>query len=132
MRDMKYLGIDYGMRKTGIALSDESGAMGFPHSVMPTDGRLVDWALMLIKKEGVGAIVIGESKDYSGNDNPVAAHAREFAEELKERSGLPLYYAPEVLTTEEARRMPDGTRVSGGTVDASAAALILTHYLESL
>lgn len=128
---MKYLGIDYGTRKVGLALTDEAGTMGFPHSVAPNDGKLMETVLLLIKEEGVGALVMGESMNYQGQENAVAAPARAFGEALATKTGLPLHFMPEVLTTEEARRMPDGSRVSGGTVDASAAALILTHYLDS-
>ena len=126
---MKYLGIDFGMRKVGLALSDEAGTMGFPHSVLPNDGKLMDVMLTLIKKERIEAIVIGDSRDYAGNENAVAAPARAFAAVLAEKAGLPLHFELEVLTTEEARRMPDGSRQPGGIVDSSAAALILTNYL---
>lgn len=128
---MKYLGIDFGMRKVGVAFTDDAGRMGFPHSVIPNDGKLMNTVLALIQKEGAGAIVVGESMNYQGEENAVAKPARAFAEALAEKAGLPLHFMPEVLTTEEARRMPDGSRVSGGIVDASAAALILTHYIEA-
>lgn len=128
---MKYLGIDFGMRKVGLAFTDDAGRMGFPHSVVPNDGKLMATVLALIQKEGAGAIVVGESMNYKGEENAVAKPARAFAEALSEKAGIPLHFMPEVLTTEEARRMPDGSRVSGGTVDASAAALILTHYIEA-
>ncbi|MBY0110935.1 Holliday junction resolvase RuvX [Patescibacteria group bacterium] len=127
---MKYLGIDYGTKKVGLALSDENGTMGFPHGVVPNDANLKAYLLSLIEKEGVGAIVVGESKNYQGGDNPVAAHARAFAEKLGEVASVPIHFYSELLTSEEARRMPDGSRVSEGGVDASAAALILTHYFE--
>src|SRR5688572_22367490 len=127
---MKYLGIDYGTKKVGLALSDEAGIMGFPHSVLPNDPRLLPAVLDLIQKEGVGAIVIGESKNYSGQDNPIAEPARAFGKALAERAGIPLYMEHEMLTTQEARRFPDGERMPGSPdVDSSAAALILTNYL---
>lgn len=126
---MRYLGIDFGMRKVGLALSDEAGAMGFPHKVIPNDGHLAEYVLALIAKENVGAIVVGESRNYQGEENAIAAPAKAFATDVATTAGIPLYFEPEVLTTEEARRMPDGSRVSTGNVDSAAAALILTHYL---
>lgn len=126
---MKYLGIDFGTKKVGLALSDDAGTMGFPHSVVPNDGRLLASVLALIAKENVGAIVMGDSRDYTGKENPVAVLAKAFAKELTDDSGLPVYFESEILTSEEARRLPDGTRVSQGNVDASAAALILSQYL---
>ncbi len=126
---MRYLGIDYGTKKIGLALSDEAGAMGFPHSVMPNDGRTLDALRALIEQENVGAIVIGDSKDYDGNDNAVMEEARAFATQLAE-GGIPVHYEPEMLTTQEARRDFEGVRTNGhAVVDSSAAALILTSFL---
>ncbi len=127
---MRYLGIDFGTKKIGLALSDEGGAMGFPHGIVPNDGRLIDEILTLIERKEVGAVVIGESRDFSGNENAVAKDAKAFGQLLENRSGLPVYFEPETLTTQEARRDFEGVRIPGNAaVDASAAALILTSYL---
>lgn len=127
---MRYLGIDFGTKKIGLALSDEAGQMGFPHGIIPNNGRLIDEILALIERKGVGAVVMGESRDYSGKENEVMAKAREFAQLLERRSGLRPEFEPEMLTTQEARRDFEGIRVPGSPdVDASAAALILTSYL---
>lgn len=130
MDPMRYLGIDFGTKKVGLALSDESGAMGFPHSVLPNSPRLLAEVSALVAKENVGAIVIGESLDFSGKENPVAKDARAFGEELSKATGLPVSYEFEALTSQEASRSIDGMRErQASPVDASAAALILTSYL---
>lgn len=131
---MRYLGIDYGSSKIGLALSDEAGTMGFPHTIIPRTTRLVDDLLALITKERVGAIVIGESRTLQGADNPIAHDARALADELENRTGLPVYFESEVFTSAEARRSPAKEVKSRSPkqhplVDASAAALILTSYL---
>lgn len=140
---MRYLGVDYGTKKIGLALSDEAGSMGFPHSVIANDPSLMETVRALALKEGVNAVVIGESLDFSGAPNPVALDARAFGTALAERSGLPVFYEMEMLTTQEARRGLDGMHPNAVTntarqtartgkhdiVDASAAALILTSYL---
>lgn len=127
---MRYLGIDFGTKKVGLAFSDEAGQMGFPYGIIVNDGRLIDEILALIERKEVGAVVMGESRDYAGNENKVFALAKEFAQLLERRSGLPVHFEPEMLTTQEARRDFEGVRVSGSpNVDASAAALILTSYL---
>ena len=131
---MRYLGIDFGSKKVGLALSDEAGTMGFPHSIVPNTPSLAGDIAALAEKEGVGMIVIGESRDFAGNDNPIAAAARDFAATLAARTGLPVAWEPEMLTSREARRAyePVGkTRAPRihAAVDASAAALILTSYL---
>lgn len=141
---MRHLGIDFGTSKVGIALSDEAGTMGFPREVLRNDDGLMDAVVGLIEREQVGAVVFGESLDFSGNGNPVLAKAHAFANALTERTGVPVFFEPEMLTTQEARRGLDGlhpqhvsdasrTRGApghgGAATDASAAALILTSYL---
>lgn len=126
---MRYLGIDYGTKKVGLALSDDAGAMGFPHSVVPNDSRLLEFIRAFIIKEQVGAVVMGDSINYSGEQNAVAKEARAFAAEL-EKDGTVVHFEPEMLTTQEARRDFEGVRTNGHSiVDSSAAALILTSFL---
>jgi putative Holliday junction resolvase len=130
---MRYLGIDYGSRKTGLALSDESGAMGFPHAVVPT-AELHDTLMKLVPQKQVEAVVVGESRDLAGADNPVMKDARELAAWIGQHFSLPVHFEPEMYTSAEARRARDAS-VEGRSprdtsdVDASAAALILTSYL---
>lgn len=124
------MGIDYGTKKVGVALSDEAGTMGFPHSVVANDGRLFAHIRSLIAKENVDAVVIGESRSLHGSANPVALPAKEFGKQLHEESGLPVHFESEVFTTQEAQRDFEGVwQKKTATIDASAAALILTSYL---
>lgn len=127
---MRYMGIDYGTKKVGIAFSDEAGTMGFPHSIIPNDARLFATLRALLAKESVDGVVIGESRSLHGHANPVALPARAFGEKLKEESGLPIFFESETFTTQEARRDFEGVwQKKSGAVDSSAAALILTSYL---
>lgn len=131
---MRYLGVDYGASKIGLALSDEAGTMGFPHAVIPNTPRLIDEICALIAEKDIGTIVIGESRSLSGPDNPIAKEARAFGEQLKERTGNPVCYESEVFTSIEARRTPEKTPKSRSPkhhriIDDKAAALILTSYL---
>jgi putative Holliday junction resolvase len=133
---MRYLGIDFGTQKVGLALSDEAGTMGFPKEVVPNHPRLAEDVAELIIKENVDAVVIGESRDFSGNENPVAAKAKAFAAQLGHKTDVPIEWEPEMLTTQEARRgpgqadaKPDRSPKDRSPVDASAAALILTSFL---
>lgn len=122
---MRYLGVDYGTKKVGLALSDEAGTMGFPHAIVPNTPQLVEAVAEIVTREKAGLIVIGESRDLAGGENPVAAEARAFGDRLALRASVPVRYESEVFTSAEARRgAPKGARV-----DASAAALILTSYL---
>jgi RNase H-fold protein (predicted Holliday junction resolvase) len=108
--------------------------MGFPHSIVPNTPRTADDLCVLIAKEDVGAVVIGESRTLSGGENPIAEAARALGALLTERAGVPVFYESEVFTSALARRAPakeakSRAPKSRANVDASAAALILTSYL---
>jgi len=141
---MRYLGVDYGTKKIGLALSDEGGAMGFPHSIIPNTPKAIEHICAIMAEEDVRALVVGDSRDYAGNVNPIAEGAQKLGEEVAGRCGVPVFYEWEGLTSAEARRAlapAEGGSASGGkerksraakprgNVDASAAALILTSYL---
>ena len=131
---MRYLGIDYGSHKIGLALSDEAGTMGFPHSIVATTPRLAEELLTLIERERVGAVVIGESRDLGGAENAIAPAARALGQALALKADIPVHYEPEFYTSREARRAPEKPEKTRAIkkherVDASAAALILTSYL---
>ncbi len=131
---MRYMGIDYGSRRVGVALSDELGTMGFPHSIITNTPRLLDEICALIAKEHVAVVVMGESQNFSGEDNPIAKEARAFSAALTERTGVAVQFEPEVLTSEEARQAPAKVGKTRSPkkhtpIDDSAAALILTSYL---
>ncbi|MFZ2908078.1 MAG: Holliday junction resolvase RuvX [Minisyncoccia bacterium] len=131
---MRYIGIDYGTKKVGLALSDEAGTMGFPHGIIPNTPRLLETIVTLIKEKKVEAVVMGESKDFSGKDNPIAQDARLLANQIGEQAGVEVFFEPEMLTSAEARRMHEPAEKTRSPkihddVDASAAALILTSFL---
>ncbi len=131
---MRYLGIDYGSKKIGLALSDEAGTMGFPHAIILNTPRLIDELRMLIAKEHIGAVVVGESRNLIGGENPVAKDARALGDLLTLHTKVPVFFESEVFTSAQARRAPAKERKTRAPkarvdVDASAAALILTSYL---
>jgi len=131
---MRYLGVDYGERKIGLAMSDENGTMGFPHGVIKNTQRLIGEICALIAKENIGAVVIGESRTLDGDENPIAKDAHACGDLVSTRTGVPVFYESEVFTSAEARRSPEKEAKSRSprkhtNVDASAAAIILTSFL---
>ena len=131
---MRYLGVDYGSSKIGLALSDENGTMGFPHSIVSNTPRLADDLCALIAKERVGAVVIGHSRTLAGDENAIASDARALGDKLSALAGVPVAYESEVFTSIEAGRPPEKKGKSRAlkkhaAVDDKAAALILTSYL---
>jgi putative Holliday junction resolvase len=123
---MRYLGIDYGTKRVGVAVSDEAGTMAFPRSVLPNDGALLDALVALIEKEAVGAVVIGHSVNTKGEANAVQDGIENLILDLTLAVGLPVESEPEQYTTQAALRIQGRT----SQTDASAAALILTGYLD--
>ena len=68
---MRYLGIDYGSKRVGLATSDEDGVFAFPYKVLKNDMALVDTVHNICGEEDISAIVIGESTDASGSPNKI-------------------------------------------------------------
>ena len=142
---MKYLGIDYGTKKIGLAVSDDGGTIAFPHEVIANDVELEANIHGLIQNKGIEAVVVGESTDFKGKDNVIAEQAHAFAEVLKETMGIEVHFEPEFLTTKQARNVPRGENPRGTPAsprrserykeepaDAAAAALILQSFLDRL
>jgi len=61
---MKILGIDYGTKRIGTALSDEDGLMAFPNVVIENDNKVIENIEKIINENDVKVVVIGESKNY--------------------------------------------------------------------
>jgi putative holliday junction resolvase len=123
---MKHLGIDYGSKRVGIAVSDPQGTMAFPKAVLPNNRYLIMDITQMCKKQGVEVIVVGESKDFNMNDNPILASSRFFAQELGRETGCQVEFEPEYLTSAQAEQIQG----KGPMLDASAAAIILQSYLD--
>jgi len=120
------MAIDYGTKRVGIASTDESGTFALPRIVLSNDKNLVEEIIKFKEKGCIGKVVIGESLDFTGGENPVMKQVRELGLNLREH-GVEVVFHPEVLTTTEARQIQGNTRMT----DASAAALILKSYLDS-
>lgn len=133
---MKYLGVDYGTKKIGIALSDDSGSLAFPLTTIRTGQHALGELIELINRNEVGAVVIGESLNNQGEPNPVMEDIEQFKKDLEGLAMLPVEYEREFMTSSMASRQfapeaksrkahPDQSKL-----DASAAALILQSYLD--
>lgn len=132
---MRYLGIDYGAQRVGLALSDESGKIAFPESILANRKDLVEKIANLCGQKKVGKIVLGESLNYQREDNVIMREIREFKQNLEAKTNLEIILEPEWLTSMLAKRALDGQANSGkkmARIDDSAAALILQTYLDRL
>lgn len=122
---MRKLGIDFGSKKVGLALTDEGGRMAFPHSVVPHDQHLLETITALIDSEGVAEVVIGHSHNPAGGENSIQSAITDFITDLTLACGVPIALESEVYTTAEAARIQGRNEKT----DAAAAAIILNSYL---
>lgn len=123
---MRLLGIDFGKKRVGLALSDDKGMMAFPKAVLPNDNYLVSEIASMVKSHGVEKIVLGESKDFKMSDNPIMSKIRMFKDELERATGIAVEYEPELLTSHQAAHFQGKTDM----IDASAASIILQSYID--
>jgi len=123
---MRLLGIDYGSKRVGLALSDEARHFAFPHDVLKNDRNLVKRIGDVCKKEKVGKIILGESLNYKGEMNEIMKDIQMFKLEIEESLNIPVEYENEILSSAEAERLQG----KGDKLDASAAAIILKSYID--
>lgn len=123
--DMKLLGIDYGSKRVGIAFSDENGEFAIPKTVLNFSKNLLKEVIDLAKEKDIKEIVMGESKNYSGEANTILKESLKFKTEL-EKEGYIVHLEPEFMTSANAERFQG----KNDMIDASAAALILQSFLD--
>lgn len=124
---MKYLGIDYGAKRIGIAVSDSLGTIAFPRATLTNDAVALSALKKIIEDEKIEAIVVGDTRSFSGFENPVTKEAEAFAARLKAETSLSVSAAWEAGSSIEASRYSEDDSVHD---DSSAAAIILQRYLE--
>lgn len=118
---MRYLGIDYGKKRIGLALSDPEGKMAFPRAVVAT----MDEVIAIIRADEVRGIVIGIPKHPLNSDSRATKEIRTFADALSRAVQLPVVFEDEMFTTKIAEH-----NTAKNLSDASAAAVILQSYLD--
>lgn len=133
----RYLGLDVGNRRIGVAVSDELGLTAQP--VLTLERRRnpredLRSLARLSRRFGVAGIVVGKPLHLSGEPSPQAAKAQALAAELGELTGLPIHMWDERLTTREAHRIlyeaGHARQQHRRVVDQVAAALILQSFLD--
>lgn len=124
---MRYLGIDYGAKRVGIALSDEQADFSYPLIVLENTDSLVLDIVKICKDNNVSTVVVGESLNFAQTQNEIMKAITPFVEKLKKSVNLPIYMHPEFMTSMEAERLQGSNDMN----DASAAALILKSYLDT-
>ncbi len=134
----RILAIDWGERRVGVALSDESRIIASPHSVFKRShqlkadlGKIQD----LVVRNEVGVIVVGVPILFDGSIGPAASKVLEVVEQLSRYVDIPVTTWDERLSTAEAEKALIGGDVSRkkrkGLIDQVAASLFLQTFLDS-
>ncbi len=137
-----FLGLDYGLKKIGIAYSDSGETIAFPHTVIPTDKQALTSIKAFCNEKAVSHIVVGDTRTASGRANTVTPQLEEFVHALGKIVTCPITIVPEHGTTGASRRIyeehsPRGAiatqkKVHDTAHDARAAAFILQRFLDGM
>ncbi len=131
---MKYLGVDPGGRRFGLALGDDGNGLVIPVGIHPYRGidETAAWLKTEAQKRGVTKIILGLPTSEDGEETPACRRTRALAEALADR-GSNVALQPEFLSTHGARtRARDIGRPRSAPVDDLAAQIILEDYLAAL
>jgi putative Holliday junction resolvase len=138
---MILIGIDFGEKRIGVAVSDETGTFAFPREVIQNDENAVSKIATIVLENKVEKVVFGLSQNKEGKDNPVMLNGRKFVEDLKKVAGVEIVFQNESFSSFHAeidfnkptgaeRTVPHSAHLDG-SVDASAASIILQRYIDS-
>ena len=131
---MRYLAIDYGDKRIGVAICDAAETIASPLAVIEGQRELLDKIADLVKSENVGAIVLGLPLNMDGSEGPQAQIIYRFAERLKAHLQIPVHFQDERLSSFSAEDKLASTeltrRKKRKRLDAIAAAEILQSFLD--
>jgi putative Holliday junction resolvase len=131
---MKILGVDYGDKRMGVAISDEIGLLAHPLTTIAD--RNLNMLLDVIKENQIEAVVVGKPLNMNGTYSSKTREVLNFINELKKIVNIPVHEWDERLSTKEAERFLIGFDLSRkkrkGILDKSSARIILQGYLDSI
>jgi len=146
---MKHLGIDFGEKKIGLAISDSAGTIAMPFKIIDNNGldEVIEKINNIIEKEKISVIVIGKSLDFKGKENNINVLINNFVDNFKKKYPLfenKIYFENEIFTSISAKwgiekpiRRMDVKNKKGNRknkkeerIDHKAAMMILKSFLE--
>jgi putative holliday junction resolvase len=133
----RVLGLDFGSRRIGVAVSDELGLLAQPVLTLVRKNLRQDLRSLarLMRKYGCAEVVVGDPLYPSGDPSPQAGRARSFAQELERETGAAVHLWDERLSTAEAHRYLDESgrppNARRAVIDQVAAVLILQSFLDA-
>lgn len=125
---MKYLGIDYGEAKIGLAIGDDETRLALPYKIISNSGdeKLFNELKDLIRAEAVDVVVVGFPLNLRGQISPQTSRVEHFFDQLKEHVATPVVLHDERFSSREAKKLNAGKRD-----DDVAAMIMLQNYLDS-
>ncbi|MDD5678115.1 MAG: Holliday junction resolvase RuvX [Kiritimatiellae bacterium] len=133
----RILGVDYGERRVGLAVSDELGLMALPLDILPAQSpkQVIRDILRLCREKQVAGIVVGMPLNMDGSRGPAVEAVDRFVQELRRQGDLPVEVWDERMSSRQVERMLIDADVSRskrkGIVDKLAAQVILQSYLDA-
>ena len=131
---MRYLAIDYGHKRTGLAVCDPTETIVSPLDVIKDEKVLLSRITKLVESENVGAIVLGLPLNMDGSIGPQARLVKKFARQLKKHITIPIHFQDERLSSfaaeEKLADVEIPKKAKKERLDAIAAAHILEVFLE--
>lgn len=134
---MRIMGIDYGRKRLGLALSDPMGITAQPLQTLEWRSlpQVLDYLVSIVKEKQVERIVIGQPREMDGSPGKLAEEINRFASQVEDGLGVPVERWDERLTTAEAERLLIAADVSRRRrrhlTDRIAAALMLQAFLDA-
>jgi putative Holliday junction resolvase len=134
---MRYLALDYGTKRVGVAVSDESKIIAQPLGYIPAEpfDAFLARLRQIIREQQVDRVFLGLPRSMDGSYGPAARRVREFMERLLAAIPVPIQTLDERLTSAQANRvlLQGNVRRSDRKqkVDAMAAAILLQSYLDA-
>ena len=138
---MRIAAIDFGLKRIGLAISDERLVMALPLKVVPAGKTLQEsadnvWQALNDYRQSLTRLIVGLPLLFSGAEGEIAKIVREFGTLLKEKSHCEIIYFDERLTSAMAEKAFKSQQISRkkrkGLVDPAAACILLQDYLTSI
>jgi len=135
---MKILAVDYGERRTGLAVSDELGvtAQGLETIETNDESDIPGHVAQVAKVTGAEKIVVGLPLNMNGTESEMSRKVRDFGATLEDKTSLPVIFWDERMTSMQARRVMleigKKTFKNKSMVDRISATLILQEYMKTL
>ncbi len=131
---MRYLAVDYGLKRTGLAVCDAAETIASPYDVLQGQKGLAQRIAQIVGSENIDAVVLGLPLNMDDSEGPQAKRVRAFAKELQAQIAVPIYFQDERLSSFGAEQKLEEIGLTKGKkrerLDALAAAEILQDFLD--